>query len=280
MNDFQKAMEIVQSEPDVPQDVLIAIIDKIKDNLGAPEAIARVQALIKGQKLPEKAEQAARWEIVLAYLHFQNKETAMAGQVITKAIEDCQALPDAAGRDRNMVSALNVAGTLYMMNEEGKQFDQARVAYEQLITRKPGDLGALNNLACIWAEHTDPPDMKKAVDYSERALAAMREKQIEEPNVLDTYGWIQVLSGGPNIDKGIDKLQDSLKTGTEIPEAHYHLGEAYLLKGLPAAAKRSLETAQRMIYDKRERHEIFDEMLKKKVEDALVRTEKALLKQQ
>jgi hypothetical protein len=118
--------------------------------------------------------------------------------------------------------------------------------------------------------------MKKAVQYSGRALAEMNRRQIQEPNVLDTYGWIQVLAGGA--DAGIDKLQDSLKAG-EIPEAHYHLGEAYLLKGLPQAAKRSLDRAAQMIYDKRERREVFDENLKRKIDDAMVRTEKALLKQ-
>jgi hypothetical protein len=287
MNDFQKAMEIVQGDANVNQDVLIAIIDTIKTNLGAPEAIARVQAIIAEKVKADKAknaEQIARWNVVLAYLYFQNKETARANETITHAIEMCQAL-EPASRDKNLMSALNVAGTLYMMDEEGRQFEQARVAYEQLVDlkRRAGkgeDLGALNNLACINAEHTTPPNMKKAVEFSERALAEMKGRNMQEPNVLDTYGWIQVLQGGASIDKGIDKLQESLATGTEIPEAHYHLGEAYLMKSLPAAAKRSFDAAQRMIYDKRERHEVFDEQLKKKIEDALLRTEKELLKQQ
>jgi tetratricopeptide (TPR) repeat protein len=275
MNDFQKAMEIVQAEPNVNQDSLIYIIDKIKENLGAGQAVARVLTLAKNAD----AEKAARWKVVLAYLYYQNKESAKAAQTIQDAIKECQALENVEVRTKNLISALNVAGTLYMMNEEGTQFEQARVAYDQLLSLRKDDLGALNNLACIMAEHTTPPDMNKAMAYSNRAIEVMKERKIEEPNVLDTHGWILVLSGGTNVDKGIEKLHESLKAG-EIPEAHYHLGEAYLNKGIPEAAKRALDKANQIIYDKKERKEIFDEKLKPKVEDALVRAEKALLKGQ
>ena len=234
------------------------------------------------------AEKAARWKVVLAYLYYHNKESAKATETIQDAIKDCNALENIDVRNKNLISALNVAGTLYMMNEEGTQFEQARLAYEQLLALLVGtgltiwvafiDLGALNNLACIMAEHTTPPDMNKAVAYSNRAIEVMK-KGNDEPNVLDTHGWILVLSGGTNVDKGIEKLHESLKAG-EIPEAHYHLGEAYLVKGIPDAAKRALDKANQMIYDKKERKEIFDEKLKPKIEEALVRAEKALLKQQ
>ena len=63
-----------------------------------------------------------------------------------------------------------------------------------------------------------------------------------DPNVLDTVGWISVLSGGNNLNQGIDYLNRSIQAG-EIPDAYYHLGEAYLKKNIPIEAKRSLNRA-------------------------------------
>ena len=101
----------------------------------------------------------------------------------------------------------------------------------------------------------------------------MVKKNVVEPNVLDTLGWISVLSGGPAIDTGIDHLKNSINAG-EIAEAQYHLGEAYLKKNFADGAKQSFQRASQLLAEKKGP---VDEGLKQKVESGLQRVEKALL---
>jgi len=59
--------------------------------------------------------------------------------------------------------------------------------YEQVITRQPANVAALNNLA--WLLREDNPT--RALELADRA----RELAPDNPAVLDTYGWILHLSG-------------------------------------------------------------------------------------
>jgi ElaB/YqjD/DUF883 family membrane-anchored ribosome-binding protein len=62
-----------------------------------------------------------------------------------------------------------------------------------------------------------------------------------------------------------------------MAEAHYHLGEAYLLKKLPVNAKSSLTRANDMLQEKADKNQPVDEALKKRIADALGRAEKAMM---
>jgi hypothetical protein len=93
--------------------------------------------------------------------------------------------------------------------------------------------------------------------------------------VLDTVGWMNVLAGGPKLDAGIDYLNNSIKIN-EIAEAQYHLGEAYLKKNLPEPAKRSLSRANEMLQERIDKKQAIDEGLKKRIEEASARADKAL----
>ena len=104
----------------------------------------------------------------------------------------------------------------------------------------------------------------------------MNQRNVQDASVLDTVGWMNVLAGENDLDDGIDYLNNSLKAG-EMAEAHYHLGEAYLLKKLPTNAKSSLTRASEMIQEKAEKKQDVDENLKKRVDEALGRAEKALM---
>jgi hypothetical protein len=116
--------------------------------------------------------------------------------------------------------------------------------------------------------------MPKAMEYAQRAYDAMVKRNIVEPNVLDTLGWVNVLAGGQqNVDRGIEHLTNSIKAG-EMAEAHYHLGEAYMKKNFPDGAKRSYTRAKELIEEKQGP---VAEGLRQNLEKALLRVEKALL---
>jgi tetratricopeptide (TPR) repeat protein len=179
--------------------------------------------------------------------------------------------------DRNAATALSIAGNIYMLSE---RYDLAKAAYEQLLSKRADDVGALNNLACVVAEHAEPPNVDLALKYSQRAIDAMAKRGAAQQDaaVLDTYGWMNVLAGGANVDRGVEYLNNSLKAG-EIPEAHYHLGEAFLRKQWPEQAKSSLARASTMI-DERLAKQPEDASLKQlrlKVEQSSAKVEKALL---
>lgn len=261
MADFTKALDIAQADKNPSQDVLIAIIDKIREVMSNDAAIDRVNALANSAKGP----QAVRWKIVLAYLYFQNNDIKRAVETIEDARTQFAQLDE-----RNQMTLLNIAGTIYMLSN---QYDKARPVYEELLAKRPDDMGALNNLAMIMAEHVQPPNLPKALEYSQRAYDVMVKKNVVEPNVLDTLGWISVLSGGPAIDTGIDHLKNSINAG-EIAEAQYHLGEAYLKKNFADGAKQSFQRASQLLAEKKGP---VDEGLKQKVESGLQRVEKALL---
>jgi len=258
-----KAIDIVQADKNADQDVLIAIIDKIRMTLDNERAIVRATMLAS-----EKKPEAALWKVVLAYLYLQGGDNAKAEAQIEEARAQLSVM-----EEKNVITCLSVAGNIYMANAH---YDKARAVYEDLLAKRPEDLGALNNLACVYAEHSTPTDLPKALQYSQRALTVMNQRNTPDASVLDTVGWMNVLAGGANLDAGIDYLVNSIKVN-EIAEAQYHLGEAYLKKNLPEPAKRSLSRAGEMLQERIDKKLGIDEGLKKRIEEASARADKALL---
>lgn len=259
MADFEKALQIVEADKSLGQDEVIKVIDRLQETRGAEATIDRVKALLARST----GAASTRWKVVLARLYFLNKDYPNAIDVVEQARKESAAL------DVNLqVSALNIAGAIYMMSGD---FAMARTAFEQLLTKRANDLGALNNLAFIVAEHSQPPDLAKAMEYGQRAYDLMLKNNTPDPNVLDTVGWINVLSGGPKLDEGMRLLKESIDAG-EIAEAQYHYGEALLKKNLPEFAKTSLARASELVDAKKP----VDEVLRKKVDDALLRVDKIL----
>jgi tetratricopeptide (TPR) repeat protein len=261
MADFNKAFDIVVKDKDLNQDVLISIIDKMREHLGVQAAIDRVSVLAQGT-----GAVPTRWKIVLAYLYHQAGDNDKASENIEEARRQAAMLDE-----RNQATALNIAGTIYMMSG---QYERAKTAYEELLVKRPEELAALNNLAFIMAEHIQPPNLPKAMELSNRAFDLMSRKNSQDASVLDTIGWVNVLSGGNNVDRGIEHLWNSIKIN-EIPEAHYHLGEAFLLKKATEEAKRSLKRASDMITEREEKKQPVDPQLKQRIEAALIKAEKA-----
>ncbi|MGC3957512.1 MAG: hypothetical protein QM813_05995 [Verrucomicrobiota bacterium] len=70
-------------------------------------------------------------------------------------------------------------------------------------------------------------------------------------------------------------LQRSTKL-QDLPESHYHLAEAYLLKKLPSDAKRSLKRAEEAVEKRLEKGLPFDTELRRRIADANQRADRLL----
>src|SRR5918994_6413026 len=84
----------------------------------------------------------------------------------------------------------------------------------------------------------------------------------------DTTGCLLTTAG--EVDKGIDVLRSSLEL-RRIPDAHYHLGEAYLKKKFADQALRELELALDLYRRMKEEKQPVDPALEGKIENALTR---------
>jgi tetratricopeptide (TPR) repeat protein len=273
MADFQRALEIAFADKSGGGDAQGAIVDKLGDTIDAKTAIGRVGELATAAKGPD----ALRWKMVLSALCLRTGDRPRAVATVDEVRGRFGELDE-----RSQIAALAIAGNVYMATyaTDGGAglIDKARRVYEELLAKRPDDLGALNNLANILAEHVSPPDLPKALEYADRAFTLLSRQNADPAtaaNLLDTIGWVNVLAGGTHLDQGIQHLNNSLRA-TELPEAQYHLGVAMLRKNSPNEAKRSLLRAGELLQARSESGQEIDKTLKGKVDDALAQAEKAL----
>jgi hypothetical protein len=147
-----------------------------------------------------------------------------------------------------------------------------------VLKLRPDDLGAMNNIALFLAEYLSPRNTAKALELSTQAYNIILNRNISDPNILDTHGWVNVLHGGANVDIGIELLSDAIKAG-DLPEAHYHLGEAMLVKKLPEDAMKSLARAQEILREREDRGQTRPQQmeaskLRLRIDEAVSRAEK------
>ncbi|HYE18466.1 MAG TPA: tetratricopeptide repeat protein, partial [Tepidisphaeraceae bacterium] len=264
MKDFEQAFNIAQEQGN--SDVLFGIVDRIGQHMGADSAIARVQALVATTKGTEQL----RWKTVLGYLMF----TANDAKGAVATVEDVAGrLNEMAPKDK--LTAMTVSGTVYMLAGE---HEKAQRMYEALLKQRPDDIAALNNMACLLAEHTKPVDLTKALEYATRANDVLAKGGRSDAAILDTMGWVLVLIGGPSLDRGIEQLDRAVKLG-DLPESHYHLAEAFMRKKFPEEAKKSLTRADELVREKLEKNPTDANLkaLKVKVDAALLQVGQAVI---
>jgi tetratricopeptide (TPR) repeat protein len=162
-------------------------------------------------------------------------------------------------------SALRFGGTLYLLVNAA---DKSSKCYEKLLALAPDDMTALNNMACLLAEVMQPPRPQDGLAYSERAYNLMRQGGRRDALVLDTHGWLLTLCG--RVDEGIEilRMANEMKP---LPDAHYHLAEAYLRKQFADQALKELEIALDLIKRSEQEKTPVDPLLKSKVENAMSR---------
>ena len=112
-----------------------------------------------------------------------------------------------------------------------KQYAAAAAQFESIIERNPKNVVALNNLAMSYHLGGD----KRAVTAAEKAYALAGD----QPDVLDTLGWILVQDG--NVGRGLPLL---LRASTLAPQAHdirLHVAQGLVKSGDRPAARKELE---------------------------------------
>ncbi|MFN3715492.1 MAG: XrtA/PEP-CTERM system TPR-repeat protein PrsT [Thiobacillus sp.] len=107
----------------------------------------------------------------------------------------------------------------------------AEADYRAVLASQPRQIDALNNLAFILQDK----NAKESLDLARRAHAIAPEN----PNVLDTYGWL--LANQPATrQQGMALLEQAVERAPQIPAYRLHLARALILANQPEAARRHL----------------------------------------
>jgi tetratricopeptide (TPR) repeat protein len=138
-----------------------------------------------------------------------------------------------AGRLTPMLAeAHRRAGDLYLAD---KRIDEALAAYTRALIADPKAVGALTNLARIYTE--ERRDLKQAVELAQRAESlAPRDWYVQ-----DVLGWSLYESG--KIDEAVPRLEEAKRLEPQAARARYHLGMAYLGRGMKSQAASELRAA-------------------------------------
>jgi putative PEP-CTERM system TPR-repeat lipoprotein len=115
---------------------------------------------------------------------------------------------------------------------EQKKYDPAIAEYMRLVTERPADPAALNNLAWLYQRQGNLP---KARELAERALTAAPTAA----QIGDTLGWILLAQG--ETDKAVTHLSAANSAAPRNPDIQYHLAVALQRVGRPADAQAMLE---------------------------------------
>jgi putative PEP-CTERM system TPR-repeat lipoprotein len=145
---------------------------------------------------------------------------------------------NATQADAKLVAWMNnhpddFAVPLYWAEELAKRgkTKQAIEQYLSVLDKDPRNVVALNNLANIYQQESDP----RALNVAEEAF----KLSPESPAIVDTLGWILVGQG--QTTRGLELLQKAAGKAPNNAEIQYHLAVALAKAGDKASARRQLE---------------------------------------
>ncbi|MBL1264942.1 tetratricopeptide repeat protein [Methylomicrobium sp. RS1] len=108
--------------------------------------------------------------------------------------------------------------TVYQQQNDNKQ---AEAHYKAILEGQPDHVLALNNLAYLYFQQSNP----KALELAKKAY----EKAPESAAILDTYGYILVKQGQPK--EGLLLLEKAASLASKSSDIQFHLAEAYSVNG-------------------------------------------------
>ncbi|MFI5378781.1 MAG: tetratricopeptide repeat protein [Tepidisphaerales bacterium] len=266
-------------EAEAAFDSALAGIDKLQDD-GAAERITTV--IVENLGVDKTAEmltirRAPYWSLCLVRVYATaqkwDKAVAVADEVRGK-LQDLTA--------QQQLRAMSYLGQTYTaatskgipgaMEKAEQVYSQFLADAERSQVTLGSQLQALNNLAYLFAEGPQP-NLSKALVFSKRAYDLMVKVNYIDPLIADTHGWVLILNN--RLDEGVDILQKLTEGERPLPDAHYHLAEAYLKRSQFDEALASVNQARSMLKQARELGGFVDpsleghiEAVARKIEDA------------
>jgi len=206
----------IAQSPDNP--VLYQLLGEISLADRKPQEAA--QALEKAFTLNPRQLGALRL-LILAYQQNPDSE---------KVIEELEAKVNNPQAPRFYILALA------MFHERLKNFDKATEVYNRMIERDLFTTLAKNNKAYLLANNMPSPEnFQRALQLVTEAL----NEAPEDPNILDTKGWILCQKG--DFSQAITYLEQAVELAPENPTLKYHLGYCQAKLGEVDKAKETLE---------------------------------------
>jgi len=123
---------------------------------------------------------------------------------------------------------------LAKQHERMKDFGEAIAIYDNLLKQYPNNLQIVNNLAYLLVEFGD-----EVADQKRALLLVEQLKDVGDPYLLDTYGWVLFKVG--DVDKAAQIMKKVVSIAPENALFRYHLGEVYYAAGDHGASKIELE---------------------------------------
>ncbi|HWU41090.1 MAG TPA: tetratricopeptide repeat protein, partial [Candidatus Acidoferrum sp.] len=144
-------------------------------------------------------------------------------------------LEDTLQKDPDNVGAYLSLAQVYI---QSKEKSKAIGVYEKLLTRKPDFWIAANDAAFLLSENpSGKKDLERALSLAKKA----QEARPEDPEVLDTLGWIHFKMNDPSTAFGI--LGRAVAYAPENGQINYHMGMASFMSGKKKEAKEYFKKA-------------------------------------
>lgn len=199
---------IAQAEGDMDQ--AFSALDAVEQNFGQQTATI----LARANLLKQQSGASSAYEYILEQWQ-SSRDNSLMPSLLELAKSEAPGslgeLTDSWVKEAPDSVAAHLARAEWLMNN--KKEIVAANHYEQVISRQPNNITALNNLA--WLLREEEPT--RAVELAHKAS----QLAPENPAVLDTYGWILHLTG--KHAEARDAIEKALALAPGNPEIESHL---------------------------------------------------------
>ena len=178
-------------------------------------------------------------KLALAQMYIRNHDETDALATIQSVMSGFDQL-----QRGDQIAALLAAGLIDQSCTTQSLTDRAYDAYQHCLKLDPNNISALNNLACLLADDYSPPRIDEGMNYAQKAADLETNMGRVNNTVLDTQGWLLILSGSPA--QGVDLVNKALDI-QKSPTAYFHLGEGYLSLQYPDEANKQAQLGLEMI---------------------------------
>jgi len=128
--------------------------------------------------------------------------------------------------------------SLALLYEQTENYEKAMAVYERALAENSRFWPAANNLAFLLSEYApDPENLERALQLIQQA----RKMRPNEPNILDTLGWIYFKMGKPH--QAAEIIGQARSAEPTNPVLNYHLGVALADSGQKEEARERIQDA-------------------------------------